>query len=171
MATGVRHIDKYKTEILLVASTGSATTLWIDMDLYSHVTFFIAANNSNAGTPACTITALVAQDVNATSSAVLSINNYFYATGGFATQSSAADVWQQVSSGISGGSFATGSTHSTVLGYCLEIQDTDLITTANSLLDCVALSLGAAASTTITVIAHCFPRFGGYFAELPTALT
>lgn len=171
MGTGVRHVDRYKTEMLLVASAGSTTTLWIDMQYYSHVTFFIAMNNSSAGTPALTITALAAQDVSGTSSVVLSINNYFYCTGGFATQSSAADSWQQSSTGISGGSFATASTHSTVLGYAIEVHDTDLPTTANSLLKTVALSLGAAASTTATIWAVCFPRFDGNFAELPSALT
>lgn len=171
MGTGVRHIDRYKTIPLLVASTGSTTTLWVDMALYSHVTFFIVANNSSSGTPACTITAYTAQDISGTSSTVLSINNYFYGTGGFATQSSAADVWAQQSSGVSGGSFAIASTHSTVLGYAVEVQDTDLPTTANSLLKTVALSLGAAASTTITVVAVCFPRFDGNFANLPSALT
>jgi hypothetical protein len=170
MGTGVRHIDRYKTEVLLIASTGSTTTLWIDMQYYSHVTFFCAANNSASGTPAITIAPYVAQDISGTSSASLAINNYFYCTGGFAAQSSAADFWQQSSSGITG-SFTTGSTVSKVLTYAIEIHDTDLPTTANSLLKTVALSLGAAASTTLTVWAHCFPRFDGNFANLPSALT
>jgi hypothetical protein len=171
MGTGVRHIDKYKTEILLIASTGSAITTWLDMQYYSHVTLFVAANNSSAGTPAITMTAYTAQDISGTSSAVLSINNYFYCTGNFTSNQSSGDNWQQVSSGLTGGSFATGSSHSQILGYAIEIQDTDLPTTANSLLKTVALSFGAAASTTVTVWAHLFPRFDGNFAVMPTALT
>jgi hypothetical protein len=176
MGTGVRHIDKYKTEILLIASTGSTITQWIDMELYSHVTFFVAANNSSTGTPAITVTAYQAPNIASSSaSVVLSINNYFYCTGGFSnsTSSSTADAWTQVSTGITGGSFATsstrGSTGTTLLGYAVEIQDTDL--NLNSSWTCVALSFGAAASTTVTVWAHCFPRFDGNFANFPSALT
>jgi hypothetical protein len=171
MGTGVRHIDKYKTELLLLASTGSAITAWLDLQYYSHCTFFVAMNNSATGTPAITCTAYEAQDISGTSSAVLSINTYFYCTGGFTSNQSSGDNWQQLSSGITGGSFATGSTHSTTLLYAIEIQDTDLPTIANSLFKTVALSFGAAASTTVTVWAHLFPRFDGNFADLPTALT
>jgi hypothetical protein len=172
MGTGVRHIDRYKTEILLIASTGSTITPWIDLQWYSHVTFFVAANNSSTGTPAITVTPYQCLNIAASSgSVILSVNNYFYCTGGFATQSSTADVWQQ-STGISG-SFATnstrGSTGTTIVGHAIEIQDTDL--NLNSSFTCVALSFGAAASTTVTVWAHCYPSFGGNFAEFPTALT
>src|ERR1035438_6880055 len=115
--TGVRHLDKYKTEMLLITST-TGTTLWIDMDWYSHVTFFIAASNSS-GTPACTFTAKQATDVSGTSSKTLAINNYFVGSGGFATQSSGADIWAS-STIASGGSFAAISTVSTLFGYAIE---------------------------------------------------
>ena len=52
MGSGTRHVDRYKTELLLVASSGNTTTLWIDMELFSHVTFFSAVANSTGVTGA-----------------------------------------------------------------------------------------------------------------------
>lgn len=169
MGTGVRHIDKYKTEVCLVTSgTGTGGSLWIDMSLYSHVTFFIATSNST-GTPAATYTFYQALTTGGSSSKALSINNYFYCSGGFGTQSSSADSWQQSSDGITGGSFAAISTVSTLFGYAVEIQDTDL-DLSNSF-KCVQVSATGCSSITQAIWAHCFPRFDGNFAALPTALT
>ncbi len=168
MATGVRHIDAYKTEVCLVTSgTGTGSSLWIDMALYSHVTFFIATSNST-GTPASTYTFYQALTTGGSSSKALSVNNYFYCSGGFGAQSSSADNWQQ-STGIAGGSFAAISTTSTLFGYAVEIQDTDLDLT--NAFKCVQVGLTAASSITQAIWAHCFPRFAGNFANMPTALT
>lgn len=170
MGTGVRHVDRYKTELLLINQSSAALTLWVDMALYSHVTFFVGAANST-GTPAATITAYQASTTGGGGSKVLSINNYFYCTGGFASQSSAQDSMAQSSSGITGGSFAIASTLSTNLLYAVEVQDTDLDLTSAGPFKCVALSLSAISSTNVSIWAHCFPRFDGNFAELPSALT
>ena len=78
------------------------------------------------------------------------------------TQSSSADSWQQSSSGITGGSFAAISTVSTLFGYAVEIQDTDLDLT--NAFKCVQVGVTAASSITQAVWAHCFPRFDGNFA-------
>jgi hypothetical protein len=167
MGTGVRHIDRYKTEVLLVASSGNTTTLWIDMALYSHVTFFVVANNATGVTGAA-ITVNQAKDTSGTSSKALTYNNYFSAVAGFGTQAATADVWTQTT-GVSG-TFTTATTASTILAYCIEIQDTDLDLTNLFKTVQVAIASGAV-STTFTVFAHCYPRFDGNYAALPSALT
>jgi hypothetical protein len=169
MGTGVRHIDRYKTEVCLVTSgTGTGGSLWIDLQYYSHVTFFIATSNST-GTPAATYTFYQALTSGGSSSKVLSVNNYFYCSGGFGTQSSSADSWKQSSSGITGGSFAAISTVSTLFGYAVEIQDTDL--DLNNSFQYVQVSATGCSSITQAIWAHLWPRFDGNFAALPTALT
>ena len=118
MDTGTRHIDRYKTEVCLVTSgTGTGTSLWLDMALYSHVTFFIQTSNSS-GTPALTYTFYQALTTGGSSSKGRLINNYFYCSNGFGTQSSSADSWQQSSSGITGGSFAAISTGIEAVRLC-----------------------------------------------------
>lgn len=168
MATGTRHVDKFKTEMmLLLTGTATGNTLWIDMQNYSHATFFVLANNST-GTPAATFTMNQATAVAGTSSKNLAINTYFVASGGFGAQSSAADAW--TSSAIaSGGSFAAISTVSTIFGYAVEVNDTDLDLTNN--FKAVLLAVSATASISVAVWAHLFPRFGGNYAAMPTALT
>ena len=168
MGTGARHIDRYKTEMgIILTGTSTGNTLWIDMQWYSHVTFFVAASNSS-GTPAATFTVKQAQDVSATSSKGLSCNTYFVQSTGFTGQSSSCDIW--VSSAIaSGGSWAAISTVSTLFGYAVEIQDTDL--DLNNNFKTVLLAVTATSSITLCVWAHCYPRFDGNYATLPTSLT
>jgi hypothetical protein len=168
MGTGVRHIDRYKTELLLAGASAQATP-WIDMQYYSHVTFFLFVNNSSSGTPAQSVSLLQALDTSGTSSSSVAFNTIFSCSGGFATQSSSADVWVSSSIASTAGSFTISSTVSTIFGYAIEVQDTDL--NLNSAAKTVALSFGTAASTTIYVFAHCFPRFDGNYASMPTALT
>lgn len=167
MGTGTRHIDRYKTEMLLAGASAQATP-WIDMALYSHVTFFLFVNNST-GTPAQSVSLIQATDTSGTSSASVAFNTLFSCSGGFATQSSSADIWVSSSIASTAGSFTISSTVSKIFGYAIEVQDTDL--NLNSNYKAVALSFGTAASTTIYVFAHCFPRFDGNYATLPTALT
>ena len=168
MGTGVRHIDRYKTEMCLVTnSTGTGTSLWIDLQWYSHVTFFFATSNSS-GTPAAVLTFNQAQDTAGTASKALSVNNYFYCSKGFSAQSSSADSWQS-SSFAAVASLQMISTVSTLFGYCVEIHDTDL--DLNSNFKAVACSVSGTSSITTALWAHLFPRFDGSFAVMPTALT
>lgn len=165
--TGTRHIDKYKTEMgLLLSGTATGNTLWIDMQWYSHVTFFVMASNST-GTPAASFQLWQATTVGGTSSKSLAETIAFVASGGFASSVSTADVW--VSSVISGGSLAAISTVSTLFGYAFEINDTDL--DLNSGFKAVLLAVTATASIQLAVFAHCFPRFDANYANQPTALT
>jgi hypothetical protein len=168
MGTGVRHIDKYKTEVLEVNTTGNTSTLWVDMALYSHVTFFIASETYSAPTGGA-VTINQATNTSGGSSKALTYNNYFSGTGGYASQASTQDVITQTTSSVSG-SFTTGNTANTVYLYAIEVQDTDLdLTNAFKAVQLVISS--AAVNTNFTVFAHCYPRFDGNFADLPTALT
>jgi hypothetical protein len=167
MGTGVRHVDRYKTELLLIASSGNTTTLWVDMALYSHVTFYILVANTTGVTGAA-ITVNQAKDTSGTSSKALTFNNYFSAVAGFATQAATADVMTQTT-GVSG-TFTSATTASTNLLYAIEIQDTDL--DLNNLFKTVQVAIASGAvNATFTVIAHCYPRFDGNFATIPSALT
>ena len=167
MGTGVRHIDRYKTLALLIASAGNTTTPWVDMALFSHVTFFVIANNANTVTGAA-ITVNQATNVSGGSSKALTYNNYFVCTGGFTTQASTSDTWTQTT-GVSG-TFTTATTASTILGYAIEIQDTDL--DLNNAFTCVQVAIASgAANTTFSVICHAFPRFDGGFSSIPSAMT
>jgi hypothetical protein len=172
MGTGVRHVDIYKTELLLIASSGNTTTLWLDMNLFPHVTFFIGVANSTGVTGAA-ITLNQAQSSTGTSSKALAYNNYFKGTGGYASQVSTGDVLTQVT-GVSG-TFTSATTASTNLLYAIEVQDTDLDltnTTASAPFNYVQLAIASGAvSATFTVWAHLYARFSGNYAEIPTALT
>jgi hypothetical protein len=165
--TGVRHIDRYKTEVgFLTSGTGTGNTLWIDMQWYSHVTFFILTSNST-GTPAATLQFAQALTTGGSSSKGISPVLYFVGSGGFGAQSSAADAW--VSSALAASSFAAISTVSTLFGYAVEIQDTDLDLT--NAFKCVQMLITATSSITTCGFVHAFPRFGANYATLPTALT
>jgi hypothetical protein len=167
MGTGVRHIDRYKTEMcLLVTGTATGASLWLDMGDYSHVTFFFLTSNSS-GTPAATFTVNQALTSGGSSSKSLGFNNYFYCSGGFSAQSSSGDIWLQ-STGVSG-SIAATSTVSTIFGYAVEVHDTDLDLT--NAFRFIAASVASTASISVALWAHCFPRFDGNFASMPTALT
>ncbi len=165
--TGVRHIDRYKTEMgFLTSGTGTGTTLWIDMQWYSHVTFFILTSNST-GTPAAQFNLKQALDIAGSSSKALAPTLYFVASGGMGLQSSAQDAW--VSSALAASSFAAISTVSTIFGYAVEIQDTDL--DLNNSFKTVLMTVSGTASIQTAAWAHCWPRFDGNYAQLPTALT
>jgi hypothetical protein len=166
MGTGVRLLDAYKVEALLVASAGNTTTLWVDMQLYSHVTFIIIANNSTGVTGAA-ITVNQASDTLGTGSKALSYNMYFSCTGGFAAQTSASDTWAATTAS---GTFTTATTASTILAYAIEIQDTDCDLTNNFRTVQVSIASGAV-STTFSVYAVCYPRYAGKVDALPSALT
>jgi hypothetical protein len=167
MGTGTRLVDIYKVEALLVASAGNTTTLWVDMALHSHVTMIVIANNSTSVTGAA-ITVNQAQDTSGTGSKALAYNNYFSCTGGFAAQTAASDTWTQTT-GVSG-TFTTATTASKILAYMIEIQDTDL-DLANGFKAVELAIASGAANTTFTVLAICYPRYGGNFANNPSALT
>jgi hypothetical protein len=167
---GVRHVDEYKTEFLFSGTPSTSTTLWIDMDLFSHVTFFIAAANTT-GVSGSAITINQAQSSTGTNTKALAFNTYWQGTGGYATQATTADAL--VSETATGGTFTTATTSSTNLLYVIEVQDTDLDltnTTASAPFNFIQLALATATATTITVIAHCYPRFGGNYAAIPSAL-
>ena len=167
MATGVRHIDKYKTEMgFLISGTGTGNTLWIDLQWYSHATFFVLTSNSS-GTPAAVLTFKQALDIAGTSSKAPAPAMYFVGSGGFATQSSAADAW--VSSALAASSFAAISTVSTVFGYAIEIQDTDLDLNGN--FKTVQMLISGTASIQAAGWTHCFPRYDANYSKHPTALT
>jgi hypothetical protein len=156
---------------LLLASAGNTTTLWLDMQWYSHIAFLIECNNA-AGPTGAAITLNQGQTVLGTGSKALVYNNYFAATGGFGSQAATADVWTQVT-GVSG-TFTTANTASTKIAYIIEVQDTDLDLTggAGAYFNAVQLAIGAgAANTTFTVSAFAFPRYDGYFTTMPSALT
>jgi hypothetical protein len=165
--TGTRLVDAYKLESLLADSAGNTTTLWIDMDLYSHVTFLVAVNNGTGVTGAA-ITVNQATTTTGTGSKALAYNNYFRGTGGYAAQTAASDALAQVT-GVSG-TFTTATTASKILLYAIEIQDTDL--DLNNNFDCVQLAIASGAvNATFTVFALCYPRYGGKFDQNPSALT
>lgn len=167
MGTGVRFVDQKKILPLLAGSAGATATLWVDLELYSHVAFLVVANNGTSVTGAA-ITINQAQDTAGTGSKALAFNNYFAASGGFAAQATSADAWSQVT-GVSG-TFTTATTASTRLAYLIEVHDTDLDLTAG--FRTVALSIAAgAANTTFTVVAIATPRFGGNAAIMPSALS
>ena len=109
-STGVRHIDAYKTEFLYEGTAGSGeSTLWVDFQYYSHVTFFIFVANGTGVTGAA-VTINQAQDTAGTGSKALAYNNYFSGVGGYAAQTAASDAITQTT-GVSG-TFTTATTAS-----------------------------------------------------------
>ena len=88
------------------------------------------------------------------------------------TQASTSDALTQVT-GVSG-TFTSATTASTNLLYAIEIQDTDLDLSGSvgSYFNSVQVAIGSGAvNATFTVWAHCFARFGGNYAAIPSALT
>lgn len=166
MGTGVRHIDSFKTVHLYEgAASGGVSSVWLDMDLYSHLTIFIGAINGATVTGAA-ITLKQAQDTLGTAAEALAYSSYFAATGGF-TQASTGDVWTQVTG--AGGTFTTPTTASTSLMYAIEVQDVDLDLT--NAMRTVQLVIGTGSSgVTFYAVAHCYPRYGGNYANMPSVL-
>lgn len=164
--TGVRLVDRYKLEFLQSGVPSSFTSLWIDMNLYSHVTFLIGVSNPGSGITTSAVTVKQAQDVSGTATKALAYNNYFAGTGGYAAQTAASDVLTQVT-GVAG-TFNTAVTVSKNFLYVIEVQDTDLDLT-NSF-DTIQLNIATGGGSVFTVSALCYPRYGGNFAQNPSAL-
>jgi hypothetical protein len=171
MGTGVRLVDRYKIEFLYEGTaSGGQSTLWLDMNLYPHITFLIHAANGTGVTGAA-ITLNQASTVSGTSSKALTYNNYFSAVAGFASQAATADVMTQTT-GVSG-TFTTATTASTNLLYAIEVHDTDLdLSTTSDFFNSVQLVIATGSvNVTWVITALCYPRFDGYYSALPSALT
>ena len=167
MGTGVRLVDAYKLEFLGSGAPSSFASLWIDMNLYPHVSFVIGVANPGSGITTSAVTVNQGISVLGTSSKALVYNNYFKGTGGYAAQTSASDVLTQVT-GVSG-TFNTATTVSTNFLYLIEIQDTDL-DLANGF-NCVQLAIATGGGSIMQEYAICYPRFSGNYSEIPSALT
>lgn len=163
---GVRLVDDFKIEFLGSGVPSSFTSLWVDMDLYSHVSFVIGVANPGSGITTSAVTVNQAVTVAGTSSKALTYNNYFRGTGGFAAQTAASDVLTQVT-GVSG-TFNTATTISTNFLYVIEIQDTDL-DLANGF-NSVQLAIATGGGSVMQQYAICSPRFGGNFSAFVSAL-
>ena len=68
MGTGVRLVDAYKLEFLGSGVPSSFTSLWIDMALYSHVSFVIGVANPGSGITTSAVTVNQGVSVLGTSS-------------------------------------------------------------------------------------------------------
>jgi hypothetical protein len=175
--TGVRHVDHFKTEFLFSGVPSSFTSLWIDMALYSHVTFFIGVSNPGSGITTSAVTVNQGQTVAGNNSKALVFNNFFSGVGGFAAQTAASDVLTQTT-GVSG-TFNTATTVSTKFLYVIEVHDTDLDMGTNASVgasnivpfNAIQLAISTGGGSVFSVFAHCFPRFGANFAIMPSALT
>ena len=53
---GVRLVDDFKIEFLGSGVPSSFTSLWVDMDLYSHVSFVIGVANPGSGITTSAVT-------------------------------------------------------------------------------------------------------------------
>jgi hypothetical protein len=169
--TGVRVVDRYKLEFLQSGVPSSFTSLWIDMNLFSHVTFLIGVSNPGSGITTSAVTINQGQTVAGTNSKALAYNNYFSGTGGYAAQTAASDVLTQTT-GVSG-TFNTATTISKNFLYVIEVQDTDLDltnTTASAPFDAIQLAIATGGGSVFNVHALCYPRFGGNYAQNPSAL-
>jgi hypothetical protein len=170
MGTGTRLVDRYKLEFLYEGTaSGGITTLWLNMNLYSHITWLIQAANGTGVTGAA-ITLNQANTVSGTGSKALNYNTYFSAVAGFASQAATADA-MTATTGVSG-TFTTATTASTNLLYAIEVQDTDLdLSTTSDYFNCVQLAI-ATGSVNVTwmVLALCYPRFGGKLDAFPSPL-
>lgn len=168
---GVRLVDLMKIEFLGSGAPSSFASLWIDMNLYSHVTFVIGVANPGSGITTSAVTVNQAQTVAGTNSKALVYNNYFSGTGGFAAQTAASDVLTQTT-GVSG-TFNTATTISKNFLYVIEVQDTDLDltnTTANAPFNAVQLAIATGGGSIMQEYAVCYPRFGGNYSAFVSAL-
>lgn len=167
MGTGTRLVDKAKILYLFNGTPSTATTLWINMALYNHITFILDVLNATTVTGSA-ITLNQAQDVAGTGSKALTYNNYFSAAALFGSQVATADVLTQTT-GVAG-TFTTNAVNSTKSLYVIEVQDTDL--DLNNNFKAVQMALATGVATTIGVIAICGnpARFGGNYAAMPSAL-
>ena len=163
---GTRLVDEYKIEFLGSGIPSSFASLWIDMDIYSHVSFVIGVANPGSGITTSAVTVNQGITTAGTSSKALAYNNYFKGTGGYAAQTAASDVLTQVT-GVSG-TFNTATTISTNFLYVIEIQDTDL-DLANGF-NCVQLAIATGGGSVMQQYAICSPRFGGNYAAFVSAL-
>lgn len=164
--TGVRLVDQRKIIPLCAAVPSSFTSLWLDLQWFSHCSFVINVQNAGSGTGSA-ITVNQATTILGGSSKALVYNNYFSGVGLFAAQTAAADVMTNTT-GVSG-TFTTATTASALLLYVIEVHETDL--DLNNNFKCVQLAIATGASETISAVAYLTPRFGANFAALQTALT
>lgn len=160
--TGVRHVDRYKTVLLCAPQTPSSfTSAWINMSKFSHASIFIAVANATTVTGSA-VTLSQATDINGTSSKALAFTAYWQDLDTGASDA----ITQQVASS---NTFTTLTTNSKNALYVVEIHDTDF--DLANLFCTFQLALATATAATLSAVAHLFPRNGGNFATMPSALT
>lgn len=161
MSTGVRHVDQFKTVVLLSNLTPStSTSQWLNMGKYSHATIYIPVLNATTVTGSA-ITLNQAVDVNGTSSKALSFtvnwSNAATATTDALTQNT-----------VNSNTFTTSTTNSLKLLYVIEVQDTDFDLDGG--FSWLQLAAATGVACTLTAIAHLYPRYGGNYTTMLSAL-
>ena len=164
MATaGTRLVDRYKfANGFGPALPSTSATNYVNLAEYNHVTIILDVENATTVTGSA-ITLSQAQDVSGTGVKALNFATYFQNL-----DTVASDTITQQSAASN--TFTTLSTNSKSAQYIIEINAADLDINNGFTTLKVNLATGVATSISVDFILS-GARFGGNFAQFPTALT
>jgi len=162
MGSGLRVIDRDKFVLGFASAVpSSASPTWVSLKYYNHITIHIFVVNATTVTGSA-ITLNQAKDVSGTSSKALAFTTYFQNLDMVASDTYTSQT-------ASSNTFTTLSTNSKNAHYVLEVDSGDL-DGANGFVT-IQVGIGNATAATITAIYELsWPRYGGNFASLQSAL-
>jgi hypothetical protein len=161
--TSLRLVDKAHPVLVFGPGVPStASTPWLNLAQYNHVTFEITGTNASGTVTGCALTLNQAQDTSGTNSTPLLTLVQNWANADISTGDTL------VNNQLSSATFTLTTTSSKSFTYFIEVDATELTTGYST----IQIGLGNASNQTITVVAWLSgSRVGGGVNHYPTALS